>query len=117
MLKQNTGSLNSTGSDADFVSLDRRRRDAVLPGHADEIAEDTNALAQSVREQLAREVADIEIATAALRDAEPGLESWTTAPVPTSRQPRPVWLIIGVLWLSTAIVTAGAVVAIATLAG
>jgi hypothetical protein len=117
MLKQDLGSLTSTGSDADFVSLDRRRRDAVLPGDADEIAEDTAALARSVRDQLAREVAEIEIATAALREAEPALESWTTAPAAMSRKPRPVWLIIGVLWLSTALVTAGAVVAIATLAG
>jgi hypothetical protein len=36
---------------------------------------------------------------------------------PALRKPRPLWLLIGVLWLSTALVTAGTVVAIATLAG
>ena len=74
-------------------------------------------MAQTVRDQLAREVADIEAATAALRQAEPALESWTKEPANAGPQPRPVWLLIGVLWLSTALVTAGAVVAIATLAG
>ena len=36
---------------------------------------------------------------------------------PAIAKPRPVWLLIGLLWLSTALVTAGAVVAIATLGG
>jgi hypothetical protein len=80
--------------------------------------EDLGALNQSAQEQLTRELADIEIATAALRRGEPALESWSKATaMPLTRKPRPVWLIIGVLWLSTAILTAGAVVAIATLAG
>ncbi len=74
-------------------------------------------LHQSAQEQLTRELADIEVATAALRQGEPALESWSkSTAAPLLRKPRPVWLIIGVLWLST-ILTAGAVVAIATLAG
>jgi hypothetical protein len=117
MLKQYLGSLSSAGSDADIVSLEHRRRDVVPQGDPNEISEDASGLAQTVRDQLAREVADIETATAALRRAEPALESWTKTPPPTGRKPRPVWLIIGVLWLSTALVTAGAVVIIATLAG
>ena len=80
--------------------------------------EDLGALNQSAQEQLTRELAEIEIATAALRRGEPALESWSKATAtPLTRKPRPVWLIIGVLWLSTAILTAGAVVAIATFAG
>ncbi len=80
--------------------------------------EDLGALDQSAQEQLTRELADIETATAALRQGEPALESWSkTSAAPLTRKPRPVWLIIGALWLSTAILTAGAVVAIATLAG
>jgi hypothetical protein len=86
---------------------------AVLTGEAP-IGADT--LVHGANEQLAREVAEIEAATAALRKAEPALQSWTKMPA-TLRKPRPVWLIIGALWLSTALVTAGAVVAIATLAG
>jgi hypothetical protein len=74
------------------------------------------ALNQGAEEQLTRELAEIEAATVALRQGEPALESWNKA-APLTRKPRPVWLIIGVLWLSTAILTAGAVVAIATFAG
>jgi hypothetical protein len=107
MLKQYVSSLSSEHSDADIVAFAPRR----------EVTEDAGAMAQTVRDQLAREVADIETATAALRRAEPALESWTKAPANTGGKPRPVWLLIGVLWLSTALVTAGAVVAIATLAG
>ena len=117
MLKQHVSSLSSTGSDADIVTLDRRQNEAMLQVDLTELAGDSGALAQTVRDQLAREVADIETATAVLRRAEPALESWTEAPANTGHKPRPVWLLIGVLWLSTALVTAGAVVAIAALAG
>ena len=56
------------------------------------------------------------------RKGEPALESWNRswsgdAPAMTARKPRPVWLLIGLLWLSTALVTVGAVAAIARLAG
>jgi hypothetical protein len=117
MLKQYVSSLSSSGSDADIVALASPRNEPLRRDEFSEDAEDSGAMAQSVREQLAREVADIEAATAALRRAEPALESWTRAPANTGGKPRPVWLLIGVLWLSTALVTAGAVVAIATLAG
>ena len=77
-------------------------------------------------DQLARDIAEIERASAALRKAEPALETWTEtpagswsdeAPAAALRKPRPVWLLVGLLWLSTALVTAGAVAAIARLAG
>lgn len=100
-----------------------------LDGTASEIQAFEAALrgsrtADALREtdQLARDIADIERATAALRRAQPGLEAWTE---PTAdersagamRKARPVWLLIGLLWLSTALVTVGAVAAIARLAG
>jgi hypothetical protein len=75
------------------------------------------ALAQFERDQLARDIADIESATAALRRAEPALESWTKPQTPAVTKSRPLWLLIGLLWLSTALLTAGAAYAIATLAG
>lgn len=80
------------------------------------VPEDLNAPSRSAQDQLTRELADIEAATVALREGEPALESWSVA-APLLQKPRPVWLIIGVLWLSTAILTAGAVVAIRSFAG
>jgi hypothetical protein len=52
-----------------------------------------------------------------LRRAEPALESWTNPPAHANPKPRPVWLLIAVLWFSTAVVTLGAVAAIAALVG
>ncbi len=117
MLKQYVSSLSSEQSGADIVALTSPRSEPLPRDDLREIGDDAGAMAQTVRDQLAREVADIEAATAALRRAEPALESWTKAPANTGGKPRPVWLLIGVLWLSTALVTAGAVVAIASLAG
>jgi hypothetical protein len=49
---------------------------------------------------------------------KPALQSWTKPSAPaTAKKPRPLWLLIGILWLSTAPITVGAVAAIATLAG
>lgn len=75
----------------------------------------------SQNDQLERDIAEIERATAALRKGEPALESWNESwsgdASALARKPRPVWLLIGLLWLSTALVAAGAVAAIARLAG
>lgn len=79
--------------------------------------ENARALAQMARDQLARDIADIEHASAALRRAEPALESWTGRSATSAPKPRPLWLLIGVLWVLTALVTAGAVVVIAAFAG
>jgi hypothetical protein len=79
-----------------------------------------------VSEQFARDIAEIERAAAALRRAQPGLETWNEtwtearaddAALFAVRKARPVWLLIGALWLSTALVTVGAVAAIARLIG
>jgi hypothetical protein len=117
MLKQYAGSLSSEPSGAEVAALASPRSEPLPRDDFGDIGEDSDAMAQTVRDQLAREVADIEAATAVLRRAEPALESWTKAPANTGGKPRPVWLLIGVLWLSTALVTAGAVVAIASLVG
>ncbi len=81
-------------------------------------------------EQFARDIAEIERAAAALRRAQPGLETWNETWTETwtetraddatlfaVRKARPVWLLISALWLSTALVTVGAVAAIARLIG
>lgn len=67
------------------------------------------------REEFARAVAEIEQASAALRQAEPGLETWIKQPAEKtpSRKPQFVWALIVTLWLATALVIAGAVTAIA----
>jgi len=116
MLKQHVGAPSSAGSDPEMIALGGRSNGAAQRDDFDEIA-GSGTHAQGVRDQLAREVAEIEAAIAALRQAEPALESWTQTPATTTHKPRPVWVLIGFLWLSTALVTAGAVVAIATLAG
>jgi hypothetical protein len=109
MLKQDLSSLTPADLDAGIVpAMDARGEAGVR---------NAETLPQPMTDEVAREVAEIESATAALRRAEPGLESWNKSTERAARKPRPVWLIIGVLWLSTALVTAGAVVAIATFAG
>jgi len=104
------GELNFAGSGSTSSVLSQENTDA-------DDAEIGRALARMAREQLAREIADIERAAAILRSAEPALQSWSKPAMPVLGKPRPLWLLIGVLWLSTALVTAGTVVAIATLAG
>jgi hypothetical protein len=80
-------------------------------------APSTSMVAAADRAQLDRDIAAIEKASAALRRADPAMETWTDAPPATMQKPRPVWLLIGVLWLSTALVTIGAVFAISALVG
>ena len=104
----------------DGASDDIQAFEAALLGLDDASGAPADAPRQN--EQLARDIADIERATAALRRAQPGLEAWTEPAADersagAMRKPRPVWLLIGLLWLSTALVTAGAVAAIARLAG
>jgi hypothetical protein len=111
------GLLSSGNSDGEVIPIKADDADAALRNVAAQTEADVAALAQTAREQLARDIAEIEHATAALRKADPGLESWTDLPAAAAGNPRPVWLLIGALWLSTALVTLGAVVAIATLVG
>src|SRR5262245_15139323 len=56
----------------------------------------------SMADQLARDIADIEKATAALRTAEPLLEAWPaeSARADEPRKPLPVWLLIAGIWIS-----------------
>ena len=94
----------------DTATIDRRAH-----GAAD--SDDSGLLAAADREHLEREIAAIERASAALRRAEPELESWVDSPPATLRKPRPIWLLVGALWLSTALVTLGAGFAISVLVG
>ena len=79
--------------------------------------DDARALDGFAREQLARDIADIERATAELRRAEPALQSWSKPANPAVPKHRPVWILIGALWFVSVLVAIGAVVAIASLTG
>jgi hypothetical protein len=69
--------------------------------------------------QLARAVAEIEKASAALRRSEPALETWRPglAPRRETRKHLSVWLLIGGIWISATLVVAGATGAILYLLG
>jgi hypothetical protein len=114
---QNLGSMRPGDSDAAIVPLELRRPEPALRNIPDYITDISDALTQIERDQLARDIADIESATAALRRAEPALQSWTRSPAAAVAKPSPLWMLIGILWLSTALVAASALVVIAVLAG
>ena len=117
MFEHDLGSLPSNHSGDDAIRREPRGFAPLRRRATDKIAEDIGALTRFEQEQLARELDDIERASAALRLGEPALQSWIRPAAPAVPKARPLWLLIGVLWLSTALVTAGAVAAIATLAG
>jgi len=121
MAEQYFDSLSSGSSDSGPISLEPRDIDLERRNFVADLAHGTvseaGALAPAEREQLARDFADIERAIAALQRAEPALESWSRPALPADSRPRPLWLLIGVLWLSTALITVGAIVVIASLAG
>ena len=101
------GAGNSAPQDIEVAGV---RRDM----HA---STDYSNLLPAERDQLERDIAAIERASAALRRAEPALQSWSGPPAKAVQKPRPLWLLIGVLWLSTALVTLGAVFVISALVG
>lgn len=120
MPKHYLGYPPSGDSDGDTALSEVHAFDMALRGNRYGAAGEADTLEHT--DQVARDIADIERAALALRKAEPALETWTAtlsddpmAVLP--RKPRPVWLKIGLLWLSTALVTAGAVAAIARFAG
>ena len=96
---------------------DRVREPSVRREIAASETDNSGLLTAADREHLEREIAAIERAAAALRRADPELETWSDVPAATMHTPRPIWLLIGVLWLSTALITIGAVLAISALVG
>jgi hypothetical protein len=65
-------------------------------------------------DQLARAVAEIEKASALLRQSDPALEVWSpNAAVPNAKRKYwSIWLLIGGIWISATLVVAGATGAI-----
>jgi hypothetical protein len=116
-LAHHLGPLSSDRTNGDVALQDAGPIAAAREAATLVAVEDTRRLAPAERDQIARDIAEIEHASAVLRQAEPALDTWNNAPPPTLGKPRPVWLLIGALWISTALVTLGAVVAIAVLVG
>lgn len=117
MADHDLGVFAAAGTAGDATWADGDAVTALRPRRIDLGATEAGSLAPAESDQLARDIAAIERAAAALRKAEPALESWSNPPAQASLKPRPVWLLIGVLWVSTALVTVGAAVAIAVLVG
>jgi len=115
------GFLSSDGAQGNTILEQIRNLDTVQRDDARTNADDELGLhAAADRKQLARDIAAIERATAVLRSAEPALQSWSrppATPATIGQSTRPVWLLIGALWISTALVTLGAVYAISALVG
>ena len=116
MSKHHLGFLSSDGAET-HTALDDILEPEVGPVVTQPSVDASSLVAAADRAQLDRDIAAIERASAALRRAEPALESWTVAPAMVMQKPRPVGLLIGVLWLSTALVTIGAVFAISIFVG
>jgi hypothetical protein len=120
MPNHDLGYQPSGGKDGDVALSEIDAFDTTLDGGRHGAAADIGA--PEPADQVAHDIAEIERAAATLRRAQPALEAWTTGsnnelPAATPRKPRPVWLLVGLLWLSTALVAAGAVATIARLAG
>jgi hypothetical protein len=116
MSQDNLDSLPATGSDWDAAWSAVYRLDAARRS-IQQNADDRRDPRRVAPDQLAADIAEIERAAAALRKAEPALEEWTERPRRAAGKPRSIWLLIGVLWLSSALVAAGAVAAIAAFVG
>jgi hypothetical protein len=84
-----------------------------------------NAVARSIApaapvdsDALARAIADIEIASATLRQSEPALEPWQpNAETRGEQRYLPVWILIGAVWIAALVGLSGAIGAILYLAG
>ena len=85
---------------------------------ADAVAPSILSRASVDSDELARAVADIEIASAALRQSDPTLEPWQPNPEMDGEQRYlPVWILIGVVWIAALLGLSGATGAILYLAG
>jgi len=84
----------------------------------DAVALSVAPLAPVDSEALARAIAEIEIASAALRQSEPTLEPWRPKSETQGEQRYlPVWILIGAVWIAALLGLSGATGAILYLAG
>jgi hypothetical protein len=84
-----------------------------------------NAVARSIAapppvdsDALARAIAEIEIASAALRQSEPTLEPWQpNSETHGEQRYLPIWMLVGAVWIAALLTLSGATGAILYLAG
>jgi hypothetical protein len=108
--------LSTAYAEAQNAFLDGARAvDTAVSDLRRDRGEDPGWIAAADDDQFNRDIAAIERASVALRRAEPALRSWAEPPA-SLNSPRPLWLIIGTLWISTALVALSAVVAVYVLA-
>jgi hypothetical protein len=85
---------------------------------ADTVARSIAPLAQVDADALARAIAEIEDASAALRQSEPALEPWQpNSEALGEKRYLPVWIVIGAVWIAALLGLSGATGAILYLAG
>jgi len=85
---------------------------------ANAVAPSIASLAPADSEALARAIAEIEIASAALRELDPTLEPWLPNPEGHGeRRYLPVWILIGAVWTAALLGLSGAIGGILYLAG
>jgi hypothetical protein len=85
---------------------------------ADAVAPTIVSRAPADSDEVARAVAEIEIASAALRQSEPSLELWQPATQAQGEERYlPVWVLIGAVWIAALLTLSGATGAILYLAG
>jgi hypothetical protein len=89
-----------------------------LRNGADAAARSITPPAATDADALARAVAEIEAASAALRRSEPALEPWQpNAEALGEKRYLPVWILIGAVWIAALLGLSGATGAILYLAG
>jgi hypothetical protein len=120
MLKNKTRAVPPGGTrdtDGSAAILQARGAEAARRLFRANVAAENIALRQSEHDQLARDIEAIERAAAASRQADPVGETLMTPPTARFAPSRSVWWLIGLLWVAMALLTTGALVAIAMLAG
>jgi hypothetical protein len=90
---------------------------AVHNGQSTSVPDRTEDDIRFISEQVQRDFAEIETASATLRHAQPDLEPWSppTAEATRTNKPRSIWVVVGAVWVSTVLLMAMATLAIASL--
>jgi hypothetical protein len=106
-----TVSRLAAARDTTMHDIEQDRRGAATDRRATGSDASARATAQGIDpDQLARAVAEIEKASAALRRSDPALEVGPTVPTRSGKRKQylSVWILIAGIWISATLVVAGA---------